>query len=193
LRFDDIDSSKKLERKSKEIILPLDDDLDRYLKFLVRIKLVRHEQEAALAALKIYKKLNMHDWLPYIYRSGNERIFLVGQGMLNDILSAIGDQKLYEVARVSALKRRIINPFDPDLDLTESDNWDVILNELENMAWGKFTRDREDIMIEYLGIPISFLMGYFETLFQVEFKLRQTRNGEVYVLSKEKSKTQAWL
>ena len=66
----------------KEIIIPIDDDLDRYFKFLERIKLVRQREDAALAALRIYKKLNMHDWLPYVYRSGSERLIIMGQGML---------------------------------------------------------------------------------------------------------------
>ena len=70
---------KREGQKKKEITIPLDDDLDRYFKFLERIKLVRQREDAALAALRIYKKLNMHDWLPYVYRSGNERLIMLGQ------------------------------------------------------------------------------------------------------------------
>jgi len=181
---------RRKEQPKKEITIPLDDDLDRYFKFLERIKLVRHREDAALAALRIYKKLNMHDWLPYVYRSGNERLIILGQGMLHDIFTSVSEPRLYDIARVTALKRKVINPIDPDLDLKEPDNWDVILNELENMGWGKFTRDGEEVMIEFLGVPIAFLKGYVETLFQVEFKVHQTRSGEVYVLSKEKDRTE---
>ncbi|UCH57859.1 MAG: hypothetical protein JSV18_02855 [Candidatus Bathyarchaeota archaeon] len=166
--------------------------MDRYLTFLEQIKVVRHREDAALAALNIYKKLNMHDWLPYVYRSGTERVLIMGQGMLHDIFTSMSELKLYDIARISALKRKILDPFDPDLDLSEVDNWDVILAELENMGWGKFTRDREEVMIEYLGVPIVFLRGYLETLFKVEFSVHQTRSGEVYVLSKEKDTTEVW-
>jgi len=176
----------------KEIVIPLDDDLDRYFKFLERIKLVRQREDAALAALRIYKKLNMHDWLPYVYRSGNERLIIMGQGMLHDIFTSVSEPKLYDIARITALKRKVINPIDPDLDLKEPDNWDVIFNDLENMGWGKFTRDGDEVMIEFLGVPIAFLKGYVETLFQVEFKIHQSKSGEVYVLSKEKDKTEIW-
>ena len=176
----------------KEIIIPLDDDLDRYLKFLERIKLVRQREDAALAALRIYKKLNMHDWLPYVYRSGSERLIIMGQGMLHDLFTSVSEPRLYDIARITALKRKVINPVDPDLDLKEPDNWDVIFNELENMGWGKFTRDGEEVMIEFLGVPIVFLRGYLETLFQVEFKVHQTKSGEVYVLTKEKDKSEVW-
>lgn len=182
----------KKQQREKEITIPLDDDLDRYLKFLERIKLVRNREDAALAALRIYKKLNMHDWLPYVYRLGNERLIILGQGMLHDIFTSVSEPKLYEIARVTALKRRVINPMDPDLDLKESDNWDVVFNELENLGWGKFTRDGEEVMVEFLGVPVAFLKGYLETLFQVEFKVHQTKTGEVYVLSKEKDKAEVW-
>lgn len=176
----------------KEIIIPIDDDLDRYFKFLERIKLVRQREDAALAALRIYKKLNMHDWLPYVYRSGSERLIIMGQGMLHDIFTSVSEPRLYDIARITALKRKVINPIDPDLDLKEPDNWDVIFNDLENMGWGKFTRDGDEVMIEFLGVPIAFLKGYVETLFQVEFKVHQSKSGEVYVLSKEKDKAEIW-
>lgn len=183
---------RRKEQPRKEITIPLDDDLDRYFKFLERIKLVKQKEDAALAALRIYKKLNMHDWLPYVYRSGNERLIILGQGMLHDIFSSLSEPGLYDIARMTALKRKVINPIDPDLDLKEPNNWDVIFNELENMGWGKFTRDGEEIMIEFLGVPIAFLKGYVETLFQVVFKIHQMRSGEVYVLSKEKDRTEIW-
>ena len=183
---------KEEKKPLKEIVIPLDDDLDRYFKFLERIKLVRQREDAALAALRIYKKLNMHDWLPYVYRSGSERLIIMGQGMLHDIFTSVSEPKLYDIARITALKRKVINPIDPDLDLKETDNWDVIFNDLENMGWGKFTRDGDEVMIEFLGVPIAFLKGYVETLFQVEFKIHQSKSGEVYVLSKEKEKTEIW-
>lgn len=183
---------RRKEQPRKEITIPLDDDLDRYFKFLEKIKLVKQKEDAALAALRIYKKLNMHDWLPYVYRSGNERLIILGQGMLHDIFSSLSEPGLYDIARMTALKRKVINPIDPDLDLKEPNNWDVIFNELENMGWGKFTRDGEEIMIEFLGVPIAFLKGYVETLFQVVFKIHQMRSGEVYVLSKEKDRTEIW-
>jgi hypothetical protein len=183
---------RRKEQPRKEITIPLDDDLDRYFKFLEKIKLVKQKEDAALAALRIYKKLNMHDWLPYVYRSGNERLIILGQGMLHDIFTSLSEPGLYDIARMTALKRKVINPIDPDLDLKEPDNWDVIFNELENMGWGKFTRDGEEIMIEFLGVPIAFLKGYVETLFQVVFKIHQMRSGEVYVLSKEKDRTEIW-
>jgi hypothetical protein len=104
----------------------------------------------------------------------------------------LSEPGLYDIARMTALKRKVINPIDPDLDLKEPNNWDVIFNELENMGWGKFTRDGEEIMIEFLGVPIAFLKGYVETLFQVVFKIHQMRSGEVYVLSKEKDRTEIW-
>jgi len=183
---------QRWSKDQNDITIPLDDDLYRYLKFLEKNKLVRSREDAALAALRIYKKLNMQDWIPYIYRTGTERVLLMGQSMLRDIFTSMSKDKLYNLARVSALKRRMINPTDPEIDFRETDNWDIILSELENLGWGKFTRDGDVIMVEFLGVSMAYLRGYLENLLGAEFKLHQTRSGEVYVLSKEKDKAQVW-
>jgi len=145
-----------------------------------------------LSALRIFKKLNMHDWMPYVYRLNDERVLMIGRGMLHDIFTSMSEAKLYDVARLTALKRRVINPIDPQLDLGEAANWGVILNGLENMGWGKFTQEDDEVMVEYLGVPIVFLKGYLETLFQVEFRIHQAMDGEVYILIRERTKHEVW-
>ena len=176
----------------KELIIPIDNEMYRYLEFLQRIKLIRQKEEAVLSALRIFKKLNMHDWMPYVYRLNDERVLMVGRGMLHDIFTSMSEAKLYDVARLTALKRRVIDPMDPQLDLGEAANWGVILNGLENMGWGKFTQEDDEVMVEYLGVPIVFLKGYLETLFQVEFRIHQAMDGEVYVLIRERTKPEVW-
>jgi len=166
-----------------EITIELDDDLRRYLSFLERIKRIKNKEEAVLAALSIYKKLNMHDWLPYVYRSGTERLLIVDHGTLNDILSTMSESRLYDVARATALKRKVLRSADPNLDLTSVDNWGIILSELENLGWGKFTRDGNEIVVEFLGVPLTFLRGYLESLFRVEFQTHVVKGGELIILS----------
>ena len=180
---DALDISSVSDIGEYDLKLHLDEDLKRYMRFLERIKHVKDKEEAALSALRIFKKLNMHEWMPYIYRNGSERILIVSQGMLNDVFSAMSEEKLYQVARTTALKRKVLESFDPELDLGDTDNWDVILNELENMGWGRFIRDETEIMIEFLGVPLTFLRGYLEMLFKVEFKCHKARQGELMVLS----------
>ena len=176
----------------EELTITLDDDLSRYLEFLQRTKLIRYKEEAVLSALRIFKKLNMHDWMPYVYRLNDERVLMIGRGMLHDIFTSMSEAKLYDVARLTALKRRVINPIDPQLDLGEATNWGVILNGLENMGWGKFTQEDDEVMVEHLGVPIVFLKGYLETLFQVEFRIHQAMDGEVYILIRERTKPEVW-
>ena len=180
---DTLDITSIPELGEYDLKLNLDDDLKRYMRFLERIKHVKDKEEAALSALRIFKKLNMHEWMPYIYRNGSERILIVSQGMLNDVFSAMSEEKLYQVARTTALKRKVLESFDPDLDLGDPDNWGVILNELENMGWGRFKREDTEVMIEFLGVPLTFLRGYLEMLFKVEFKCHQAKKGELIVLS----------
>lgn len=177
----------------KEVCVQLDDDLYRYLRLLEKFNLVKCKEEAVIAAIRIFKKLNMQDWLPYIYRVGKDRVLIVGQGMLHDVFNSINETRLYAVARTSAIKRKILKPFDPELDLTEPKNWDVVLNELQSFGWGKFTLKGDEIMVEFLGIPIVFLKGYLETLFQVDFSIHMTKTSDIYVLSKDRSKRDVWL
>jgi len=177
---------------SGEFTLHLDDDLKRYLTFLESSRLIRDREEAILAALRIYKKLNMHDWLQYVYRLGDQRILMFSHGMLNDIFTSVSEAQLYEIARMSALKRRIVDPFDPELDFNEPSNWGVVLNELENLGWGKFNKNGGEVMVEFLGVPIAYLKGYLETLFQAEFSVTRSVDGEVYVLSQERDRQEVW-
>jgi len=114
---------RKRSTEDSELVIDLDDDLSRYLSFLERIKRIKNKEEAVLTALRIYKKLNMHDWLPYVYRSGTERLLIVDHGTFNDILSTMSESRLYDVARATALKRKVLRSADPNLDLTSVDNW----------------------------------------------------------------------
>lgn len=175
------------EEKDKFIKIDLDKSLRRYLSYLKKIKNIKDEEEAIESALQIYKKLNMHEWMPYIYRSGNERLLIISHGMFNDILSTIPESRLFDLAKSIALKRKVLRTFDPNLDLTQVDNWGIILNEMENLGWGKFTRDGDEIKIEYPGIPLVFIRGYLEALFNQEFCVHVTMDGKIMVLRPQKS------
>ena len=175
-----------------EFTVRLDEDLRKYLAFLESSRLIRDREEAVLAALRIYKKLNMHEWLQYVYRLGDQRILMVSHGMLNDIFISVSETQLYDIARMSALKRRIVDPFDPKLDLSEPSNWGVILSELENMGWGKFSMNGGEMMVEFLGVPLAFLTGYLETLFQVKFTVTLALDGEIYVFGLEGERPEVW-
>jgi len=170
------DITEKEGSESGELTLRLDDDLKRYLTFLESSRLIRDREEAILAALRIYKKLNMHDWLQYVYRLGDQRILMLSHGMLNDIFTSVSEAQLYDIARMSALKRRVVDPFDP----------------LENLGWGKFSRNSGEVMVEFLGVPIAYLKGYIETLFQAEFSVTRSVDGEVYVLNQEGDRQEVW-
>ncbi|MBD3206330.1 hypothetical protein GF319_08300 [Candidatus Bathyarchaeota archaeon] len=175
------------EEKDNFIKIDLDKSLRRYLNYLKKIKNIKDEEEAIESALQIYKKLNMHEWMPYIYRSGNERLLIISHGMFNDILSTIPESRLFDLAKSIALKRKVLRTFDPNLDLTQVDNWSIILNEMENLGWGKFTRDGDEIKIEYPGIPLVFIRGYLEALFNQEFCAHVTMDGKIMVLRPQKS------
>jgi len=181
------------ENAPRELRLMLDADLYRYLGLLETFKLIKSKEKAIEAAIRIFKKLNMQDWMPYVYRVGQERVLIIGQGLLYDIFSSMSEMKLYEVAGISAFKRKRLEPFDPELDLVEPENWDVVLNELENFGWGKFTREGDEIMAEFLAVPLVFLRGYLEALFQATFSTHETKMEGVYVLKRDRVKREVWL
>jgi len=182
----------KVDSDGEEFTVHLDEDLEKYLAFLESSRMIKDREEAVLAALRIYKKLNMHEWLQYVYRLGDQRILIVSHRMLNDIFTSVSEAQLYEIARMSALKRRIIDPFDPELDLSEPSNWGVILNELENLGWAKFSSNGGEMIVEFLGVPIAFLTGYLETLFQAEFSVAPALDEGVYVLTLKGERREVW-
>lgn len=182
----------KVDSDGEEFTVHLDEDLRKYLAFLESSRMIKDREEAVLAALRIYKKLNMHEWLQYVYRLGDQRILIVSHRMLNDIFTSVSEAQLYEIARMSALKRRLIDPFDPELDLSEPSNWGVILNELENLGWAKFSSNGGEMIVEFLGVPIAFLTGYLETLFQAEFSVAPALDDGVYVLTLKGERREVW-
>ncbi|RLG96540.1 hypothetical protein DRO27_02095 [Candidatus Bathyarchaeota archaeon] len=182
----------KVDSDGEEFTVHLDEDLKKYLLFLESSRMIKDREEAVLAALRIYKKLNMHEWLQYVYRLGDQRILIVSHRMLNDIFTSVSEAQLYEIARMSALKRRLIDPFDPELDLSEPSNWGVILNELENLGWAKFSSNGGEMIVEFLGVPIAFLTGYLETLFQAEFSVAPALDEGVYVLTLKGERREVW-
>ena len=165
------------------LTIQLENDMKRYLDFLVSIRHIDSSEEATLAALRIFKKLSMHQWLPYIYRNSSDRLLIVGHSMFNDILSAVPESQVYNIARATAINRKVLYSYDPELDLKSVDNWGIILQELEDYGWGKFTRKDREIKVEYLGVPIPFLKGYLEGLFSTEFHVHQGKWGEIITLS----------
>lgn len=171
-------------RASKnDLTIKLDPTLRRYLDYLVRIRHIENSEEAALAALRIFKKLSMHQWLPYIYRNNTGRLLIIGQGVFNDILSAVPESKMYDVAKLAGMNRKVLYSYDPELDFDRVDNWGIILQEMEDYGWGKFTQEQNEILIEYLGVPLQFLHGFLEGIFGTEFNIKHGKWGELVVLS----------
>ena len=175
-------STHQKRHSKRDISIPLDVDLYNYIAFLEKIKRVKKKEEAVIIALKIFKKLNLQDWYPNIYRSGQERILILSQGMINDLFSSFSESKLYKLSKLIASNRITLDTFDTQLDLGDPDEWGIILNEMENFGWGSFTQKNGDIKIEQLGIPIVFIKGYLETLFKTKFNVDVLNEGKNYIL-----------
>jgi hypothetical protein len=175
-------SDAELGQTNHIIEIRLDNDLYNYITFLEKIRRINRKEDAILAALRIFKKLNMQDWFPNIYRVGQERVVIVSQGMLNDLLSTMSDSKLKKVAKVIAINRVTLDTYDHRLDLEDETNWGVILKELENFGWGKFSRRRGNIVIRQLALPITFVKIYLETLFKTKFLIEPSRDKQIIVL-----------
>ena len=172
----------------KELLVQLSDDLFKYLSFLERQNLIKSKDQAVCTSLEFYKMLSMHDWIPYVYRMGGGRILLFDSGSLRDLFHAMTDDEIYNAARMSAIKRKLTNPLFRDVDLTEKGNWNLILRELEIMGWGRFTRIRDEIRIELLAVPLSYILGYLETMFGTKFRHHRMRLADVTILVTEREK-----
>jgi hypothetical protein len=52
---------------------------------------------------------------------------------------------------------------------------------MQDFGWGSFTLKTSKIIAKQLAIPITFLKGYLETLFKVDFT-RVQESSEIYSL-----------
>gem|GEM_PF-591790 len=175
-------------KKERELTVRLDKSLYNYLGFLESSRRIDSKEEAVLAALRIFKKLNMQDWFPHVYRMGQERVLIVAQGIMDDLLSTMSDPRLYRVSGMIARNRKALDVFDHELDLSTSDNWGVILNELENCGWGKFTLEGGEIKVEHLALPMTFIRGYLDTLFNVKLIAQEDEEGRIRLTLQEGKK-----
>jgi len=154
----------------KEVVMKISDDLYNYLTFLERSRFIKSKEEALSTALEFYKRLAMHDWLPYTYRMGGGRVLLMDTWMLADLFHGLTNREIVNAAKASAFKRKLTNPFFRDVDFADPQNWAVVLRELEIMGWGKVSKIRNEIKVEFCPLPIPYLKGYFEGMFSVPFE-----------------------
>lgn len=154
----------------KQVTITISDDLYNYLMFLEKSRFVRSKEEALSTALEFYKRLAMHDWLPYTYRMGGGRVVLMDTTMLSDLFHELSNRQIFNAAKASALKRKLTNPFFHNVDLSNPENWQIVLKELEIMGWGKFTGFQNEIRVEFCSLPTPYLQGYFEGMFKVRFE-----------------------
>jgi hypothetical protein len=161
------DNSKRTEK----LTIYLDKNLFNYLSFLEKIRRIENKEEAIISAIRIFKKLNMQDWFPTVYRIGQERVIITPTGIIHDLLSTMDEKKLYDTSKMIAINRKSLDFFDHELDLHYHKNWDVILNEMENFGWGQFELNNSNIQVKQSVFPKIFIKGYLETLFNVQFKI----------------------
>ena len=175
-----------------EFNIKLDDDTYNYLEFLERMRFIRNKDEAVNKALILFKKLSMHDWLPDIYRIGDTRIILMDRGMLLDVFELLTENETYRAGHVTALKRKVMKPEYRNIDLTKKSNWLIVLKEMENLGWGVFTREDNEIKVEHSALPTNYLKGYMETMFKVELEEHHTKiDGLVVFIAGDRIKD-AW-
>jgi hypothetical protein len=177
----------------KQVILDIDDDLYYYLEFLERTRYIKNKNVALQKALLLFKKLSMHDWLPDIYRIGENRVIIMDRGMLLDLFESLTENEIYKAGSMTALKRKVLKPEFRDINLTLKSNWPLVLNELQNLGWGKFDKIEDDIKIENLAVPALYLKGYLETMFKVNLKEHHTKIEDLIIFQVNEPKNDIWL
>ncbi|MCW4049173.1 MAG: hypothetical protein NWE89_05485 [Candidatus Bathyarchaeota archaeon] len=176
----------------KEFTVEINDDLYNYLEFLERTRFIKNKNEALHKALLLFKKLSMHDWLPDIYRIGENRILIMDRGMLLDIFESLTENETYRVGSTTALKRKVLKPEFRDLNLTQKANWPLVLKELENLGWGVFEKIEDEIRIEHAAVPALYLKGYLETMFKVKLEEHYTNITDLIVFKVKHPKEEIW-
>ncbi len=173
----------------KEIVLTIPDNLYNYLTFLEKSKFIKSKEEALTTALEFYRRLAMHDWLPYTYRMGGGRVILMDTTMISDLFHGLSNQKILNAAKATAFKRKLTNPFFKDVDFSDPQNWSIVLRELEIMGWGRFSRVKNEIKIESCPLPTPYLRGYFEGMFGFKFEKHPSKikGVNVFIATKKES------
>jgi hypothetical protein len=177
----------------KEVKVEIEDDLYNYLEFLERTRYIRNKNEALHKALLFFRRLSMHDWLPDIYRIGENRVVIMDRGMLLDLFESLTEYEIYRVGSMTALKRKVLKPEFRDINLTKKANWPLVLNELQNLGWGTFEKVEDEIKIENMAVPPQYLKGYLETMFKVTLEEHHTNIQDLIVFKVAKPREDAWL
>ncbi|MGD8545545.1 MAG: hypothetical protein PVH12_05155 [Candidatus Bathyarchaeota archaeon] len=171
----------------KEVTIKISDDLYNYLTFLEKSHFVISKEEALSTALEFYKRLSMHDWLPYVYRMGGGRVLIMDTTMLSALFHELSNLEIFNAAKACTLKRKLTNPFFRDVDFSNPDNWPVVLRDLEIMGWGGFSRVKNEIKVESCPLPSTYLRGYFEGMFGFSYRRHPSKIPDTNVfISKEK-------
>ena len=176
-----------------EFTFEIDDDLFNYLEFLERTRYIKNKSEALHKALILFRKLSMHDWLPDVYRIGDNRVIIMDRGMLLDLFESLTEFETYRAGSMTALKRKVLKPEFRDINLTKKANWPLVLNELQNLGWGNFEKVEDEIKIENAAVPLLYLKGYLETMFKVSLEEHTTNIKDLIVFKVTKPKGEAWL
>ncbi len=172
----------------KEVVVKVSDDLYNYLTFLEKSRFIKSKEEALSTALEYYKRLAIHDWLPYVYRMGGGRVVIIDVMVLSELFHALSNREIQSAAKAFALKRKLTNPLFTDLDFSQADNWPVVLRELEIMGWGKFSRVKGEIKAESCPFPAPYLRGYLEGMFGFTFERYPSKIPNVNVfMAKERT------
>lgn len=177
----------------REFTAEIDEDLYNYLDFLERTRFIKNKNEAIHRALLLFKKLSMHDWLPDIYRIGEHRVIIMDRGMLLDLFESLSELEIYRAGGTTALKRKVLKPEFRDINLTRKGNWPLVLNELENLGWGKFERVEDEIKVEQAAVPSAYLRGYLETMFKVGLEEHHTNIDDLIIFRVTNKRNEAWL
>jgi hypothetical protein len=172
-------------KRTEKLTVYLDKNLYNYLSFLEKIRRIENKEEAVISAIRIFKKLNMQDWFTAVYRIGQERVIITPTGLIQDLLSTMDEKTLYDTSKMIALNRKSLDFFDHELDLYNSNNWEVILSEMENFGWGRYKLKGSNIQVEQQVFPPIFIKGYLETLFNIQFQVEKISEKH-YMLKVEK-------
>jgi hypothetical protein len=183
-----LDSKTREENGLKEVAINISDDLYNYLTFLEKSRLIKSKEEALSTALAFYKRLAMHDWLPYVYRMGGGRVLIMDTTMLSGLFHALSNREIFDAAKASTAIKKLTNPFFQGVNLSKPENWSVVLRELEIMGWGDFSKVKDEIKVEFCPLPAPYLQGYFEGMFGSSFERHPSKiqNMNIFIPKKKK-------
>jgi len=159
-----------------------------FIDELVDSRVIRNRREIVIRALENSVKFQMQKWNgPLIFIHG-VRQAVISSGCMKELIDGISEKGLYEAGRRMGMTLRDSALISHRLDVTLPENHKAAVKLLEDLGWGIFKINDNQIIITDTFLPSALIHGYLETALSLDLK-RVDTTEDIRVFEKVKGQT----